>query len=66
VTQKPTSILTSKQRHEYVHALADDVPEALIKKFDERLNAAEERWKPELRDAVRTDRAASPKDTDDA
>jgi hypothetical protein len=34
VTQKPTSILTSKQRHEYADALADGVPEAVIKEFD--------------------------------
>jgi hypothetical protein len=48
------SILTLAQREEYADELAAGVPEAVIKEFADRLDAAERRWTRELRRALRT------------
>jgi hypothetical protein len=57
--------LTPEQRDEYAKALAMGVPEEVVEEFIQRLDRAEERWKAELRDAVRTGRPAILRNEDD-
>jgi hypothetical protein len=64
--KKPKSILTAKQQRDYADALADGVPPEVIAEFDASLAKAEERWKWQLHDAVRTGRPAILRDIDDA
>jgi hypothetical protein len=63
--KKPTSILTARQQRDYADALADGVPAEVIAEFDASLAKAEERWKRELRNVLRTGRPAILRDSDD-